>query len=289
MAIPGLKVVAPSTPADVVGLMAAAIRDPDPVIFCEHKGLFATKGEVPDGEHVVPLGKAAVLRAGSDVTIVALAAMVPRALEAAERLDADHGIDAEVIDLRSLVPLDVADDPPIGREDEPPLHRRGEPAAVRLGRRDRLDRRRRGLLQPRRADRPDHDAARAAAVARPPSRTPRSRPSSGSSTPSGAASRPRSSAMTTVARRRDRPDGHRDGPRAARRRTRRARLQPDPRRGPTVARRDRGDGRADARRRRLARRRHASRCSPTTPRSATSTAGRTACSRARTPAPSSST
>jgi pyruvate dehydrogenase E1 component beta subunit len=107
MAIPGLKVVAPSTPADVVGLMAAAIRDPDPVVFCEHKALFAIKGEVPDGEHVVPLGQAAVLREGSDVTIVALAAMVPRAVEAANRLAADHGISAEVIDLRCLVPLDV--------------------------------------------------------------------------------------------------------------------------------------------------------------------------------------
>src|SRR4051794_40994332 len=61
MAIPGLKVVAPSSPADVVGLMAAAIRDPDPVVFCEHKGLFATKGDVPDGEHLVPLGQAAVI------------------------------------------------------------------------------------------------------------------------------------------------------------------------------------------------------------------------------------
>jgi pyruvate/2-oxoglutarate/acetoin dehydrogenase E1 component len=107
MAIPGLKVVAPSTPADVVGLMAAAIRDPDPVVFCEHKALFAVKGEVPDGEHVVPLGEAAILREGSDVTIVALAAMVPRAVEAAERLAADHGISAEVIDLRCLVPLDM--------------------------------------------------------------------------------------------------------------------------------------------------------------------------------------
>jgi pyruvate dehydrogenase E1 component beta subunit len=107
MAIPGLKVVAPSTPADVVGLMAAAIRDPDPVVFCEHKALFAVKGEVPDGEHVVPLGEAAVLREGSDATILALAAMVPRALEAAERLAADHGISAEVIDLRCLVPLDA--------------------------------------------------------------------------------------------------------------------------------------------------------------------------------------
>jgi pyruvate dehydrogenase E1 component beta subunit len=108
MAIPGLKVVAPSTPADVVGLMAAAIRDPDPVIFCEHKALFAIKGEVPDGEHVLPLGQAAVLRAGADCTIVALAAMVPRAVEAAGRLAADHGIDAEVIDLRTLVPLDTS-------------------------------------------------------------------------------------------------------------------------------------------------------------------------------------
>ncbi|MCI0344793.1 MAG: alpha-ketoacid dehydrogenase subunit beta [Chloroflexi bacterium] len=107
MAIPGLKVVAPSTPADVVGLMAAAIRDPDPVIVCEHKGLLATKGDVPDGEHVVPLGQAAVLRDGTDCTIVALAAMVPRALEAADRLAADHGISAEVLDLRTLVPLDM--------------------------------------------------------------------------------------------------------------------------------------------------------------------------------------
>ena len=107
MAIPGLKVVAPSTPADMKGLLAAAVRDDDPVIVCEHKALFAEKGEVPDGEHVVRLGEAAVLREGSDVTLVALAAMVPRALAAAERLSADHGIDAEVIDLRSLIPLDA--------------------------------------------------------------------------------------------------------------------------------------------------------------------------------------
>ena len=107
MAIPGLKVVAPSTPADMKGLLAAAIRDPDPVVVCEHKALFAVKGEVPDGEHVTSLGEAAVVRDGADVTIVALAAMVPRALEAAGRLDAEHGIDAEVIDLRTLIPLDA--------------------------------------------------------------------------------------------------------------------------------------------------------------------------------------
>ncbi len=106
MMIPGLKVVAPSTPADVVGLLAAAVRDPDPVVFFEHKTLLATKGEVPDGEHVDALGTARILREGSDVTIVALAAMVPKAVEAAEQLAGD-GVSAEVIDLRSLVPLDT--------------------------------------------------------------------------------------------------------------------------------------------------------------------------------------
>ncbi|HZX96708.1 MAG TPA: transketolase C-terminal domain-containing protein, partial [Myxococcales bacterium] len=107
MAVPGLKVVAPSTPADVKGLLAAAVRDPDPVIFFEHKGLYATKGEVPDGELVDRLGTAKVLRRGDDVTLVALAAMVPRALAAASRLQEEHGISATVVDLRSLVPLDV--------------------------------------------------------------------------------------------------------------------------------------------------------------------------------------
>jgi pyruvate dehydrogenase E1 component beta subunit len=106
MMIPGLKVVAPSTPADVVGLMAASIRDPDPVIFFEHKGLMATKADVPDGEIVDELGKARVVREGTDVTIAALALMVPRALEAAAALAAD-GVSAEVIDVRSLVPLDT--------------------------------------------------------------------------------------------------------------------------------------------------------------------------------------
>ena len=107
MAIPGLKVVAPSNPADMKGLLAAAIRDDDPVIVCEHKALFAEKGDVPDGEHLVPLGEARVVREGRDVTLVALAAMVPRAAAAAAILAADHGIDAEVIDLRSLIPLDA--------------------------------------------------------------------------------------------------------------------------------------------------------------------------------------
>ncbi len=107
MMIPGLKVVAPSSPADVKGLLAAAIRDPDPVMFFEHKGLYPTKGEVPDGEHVEEIGKAKVLREGGDLTLVALAAMVPKALEAADRLKDEHGISATVVDVRSLVPLDT--------------------------------------------------------------------------------------------------------------------------------------------------------------------------------------
>lgn len=107
MAIPGLKIVAPSMPADVKGLLAASIRDPDPVLFFESKSLYATKGDVPEGEHIVELGKANVLREGSDVTIVSLALMVPRALKAAETLQNEHGISATVIDLRTLVPLDT--------------------------------------------------------------------------------------------------------------------------------------------------------------------------------------
>jgi pyruvate dehydrogenase E1 component beta subunit len=107
MMIPGLKVVAPSTPTDVIGLMAAAVRDEDPVVMFEHKSLYAMKGEVPDGEIVDTLGTAKIVRPGSDATIVALALMVSRALAAAERLKADHGIDCEVIDVRSLVPLDT--------------------------------------------------------------------------------------------------------------------------------------------------------------------------------------
>lgn len=107
MMIPGLKVVAPSTPADIKGLLAASIRDPDPVIFFEQKSLYAVKGEVPDGEYVDDLGTAKVVREGTDATIIALAAMVPRAINAAEKLQAEDGISASVVDVRSLVPLDT--------------------------------------------------------------------------------------------------------------------------------------------------------------------------------------
>jgi pyruvate dehydrogenase E1 component beta subunit len=106
LTVPGLKVVAPSTPADVVGLMAAAVRSDDPVVFFEHKGLFASKGPAAPPDHVVELGRAAVVRPGTDVTLVALAWTVPVALAAAEAL-AGEGVSAEVVDLRCLVPLDM--------------------------------------------------------------------------------------------------------------------------------------------------------------------------------------
>jgi pyruvate dehydrogenase E1 component beta subunit len=106
MGIPGLKVVVPSSPQDMIGLFAAAVRDPDPVIVIEPKILYATKGEVPEGEFVDALGVARILRAGDDVTVCALGAMVPKAIEAADRL-AGEGLSVEVIDVRSLVPLDA--------------------------------------------------------------------------------------------------------------------------------------------------------------------------------------
>jgi pyruvate dehydrogenase E1 component beta subunit len=102
---PGLKVVMPSTPHDAKGLLKAAIRDDDPVIFLEHKLLYMTKGSVPSEEYVVELGRADVKRAGGDVTLVAWSNMVPRSLAAADALAAE-GIDVEVVDPRTLVPLD---------------------------------------------------------------------------------------------------------------------------------------------------------------------------------------
>ncbi|MDD3110308.1 MAG: alpha-ketoacid dehydrogenase subunit beta [Eubacteriales bacterium] len=104
--IPGLKVVCPSTPAVAKGLLKTAIRDDNPVVFCEHKMLYAMRGEVPDNpDFTLPFGQAATLREGTDVTIIATAYMVARALEAADTL-AREGISAEVIDPRTIVPLD---------------------------------------------------------------------------------------------------------------------------------------------------------------------------------------
>lgn len=107
MHAPGLKVVVPSTPADVLGLLKTAIRDDNPVVFLEHKGQYAEKGEVPDGEHLVPFGVANVVRQGRDVTIVAVQRMIGVAMKAAQELEA-QGISCEIIDPRTLVPLDMA-------------------------------------------------------------------------------------------------------------------------------------------------------------------------------------
>jgi 2-oxoisovalerate dehydrogenase E1 component len=104
--IPGLYVVYPATPADAKGLLKAAIRDNNPVLFVESQGLYSTKGEVPEGEHLVPLGVARVAREGTDLTIVAWGPAVLDALAAADRLHEENGVAVEVIDLRSLVPLD---------------------------------------------------------------------------------------------------------------------------------------------------------------------------------------
>jgi len=103
--VPGLTIVMPSTPADAKGLLKAAIRTPNPVIFLEHKLLYGKKGDVPDAEYIVPIGQAEVKRPGDAVTIVATGMMVDRALGAARTLEAE-GLSAEVIDLRSIQPLD---------------------------------------------------------------------------------------------------------------------------------------------------------------------------------------
>jgi acetoin:2,6-dichlorophenolindophenol oxidoreductase subunit beta len=104
---PGLIVVMPSTPRDARGLLKSAIREPNPVLFIEHKVLYNSEGEVPEAEELIPLGKAEIKRAGTQVTITAHSQQVLRALEAAEMLSRDHGIDCEVIDLRTVAPLDM--------------------------------------------------------------------------------------------------------------------------------------------------------------------------------------
>ncbi|MCL5946796.1 MAG: alpha-ketoacid dehydrogenase subunit beta [Chloroflexi bacterium] len=103
---PGLIVVAPSTPADAKGLLKASIRSNDPVLFYEHLMLYNDKGEIPDEDYVVPIGKAEIRRPGKDLTMISHSLMTQRSLKAAEELERNHGISAEVVDLRSLRPLD---------------------------------------------------------------------------------------------------------------------------------------------------------------------------------------
>jgi len=106
MHVPGLKVVMPSTPYDAKGLIKTALRDPNPVVFAESIGLYRTKGDVPAEDYALPFGKASIKRAGKDITVVALGAMVLKALDAAEQL-AQQGIEVEVIDPQTIAPLDI--------------------------------------------------------------------------------------------------------------------------------------------------------------------------------------
>ena len=150
--IPGLTVVMPSTPADTYGLLRAAIQDPNPVVFIENRLLYGMKGPQPPADHIVPIGASAVVRPGTDVTVVSVSRMVHEALAAAERV-AGEGISVEVIDLRTVAPLDMAPDPRVGAQDQPAAHRPRGGRALRHRRRDRRHRRPRGVLGPRRPDR----------------------------------------------------------------------------------------------------------------------------------------
>ncbi len=158
--IPGLTVVMPATPADAKGLLKSAIRSDDPVVFIEHEVLYGDKGEVPDGDHLVPIGKANVVRPGDDVTIITYSRSLKTCLAAAEQL-AGEGVDAEVIDLRTIRPLDLDTLLDVGPQDPPGGHRRGRLAVLRPRRRDRRPDHAAGVRRARRADPPGHDQGRA--------------------------------------------------------------------------------------------------------------------------------
>ena len=134
--IPGLTVVMPSTPADTYGLLRAAIQDPNPVVFIENRLLYGMKGPQPPSDYVLPIGKAAVVRPGTHVTVVSISRMVHEAIAAAEGRGR-QGISVEVIDLRTVAPLDVAPDLGIGAQDEPAADRTrgGGPVRNRRGNR----------------------------------------------------------------------------------------------------------------------------------------------------------
>ena len=140
--VPGLKVVMPATPADAVGLLRSAIRDPDPVLFLEHKKTYrAVKGDVPDGWYQVPIGVADVKREGEDLSVITYGYELHRCLEAAQRLQEDEGISVEVVDVRTIAPLDVDDDPRLRPQDVEGHGRvRGQPFLRGRGRDRRHDR-----------------------------------------------------------------------------------------------------------------------------------------------------
>ena len=161
--IPGLSVVMPSTPADTYGLLRAAIQDPNPVVFIENRLLYGMKGPQPPADYILPIGTSAVVRAGTDVTVVSVSRMVHEAVAAAERL-AGEGISVEVIDLRTVAPLDMAPILESVAQDEPAADRARGRRPVRHRRRDRGHRRPRRLLGPRRADRTHRRGADSASV-----------------------------------------------------------------------------------------------------------------------------
>ncbi len=134
--VAGLKIVAPSTPADAKALLKAAIRDDNPVLFLEHKRLYSIKEDVAGGDDVAVIGEARVVREGADVTLVSVMKGVHDCLAAADALAAD-GIDAEVIDLRTLRPLDANTVLAVAEQDQPPVRRRGGSGDRRLGGRGR--------------------------------------------------------------------------------------------------------------------------------------------------------
>ena len=163
--VPGLLVAVPATPADAKGLLKTAIRDENPVIFIEHESLYGIRGEVPDGEDVtVDFGRARIARAGSDVTIVGVSRMALTAERAAETLAREHGVEAEVIDPRTLRPLDLDTILAFGEEDQPLRRRRGGLAARGRRREPRGADRRARLRRPRRAGRARVGRRRADAV-----------------------------------------------------------------------------------------------------------------------------
>ena len=147
---PGMKVVFPGTPYDSKGMLKAAIRDLDPVIFIEHTSLYGVKGEVPEGDFVVPIGKSDVKREGKHCTIVTYGRMLQQSLEAAKTLASD-GVEAEIVDLRTLRPLDIAPVIDVGEEDQSRRRRHRRMADVRRQRRNRRAHFARRLRRSRRA------------------------------------------------------------------------------------------------------------------------------------------
>jgi len=168
--VPGLLVAVPSTPADAKGLLKSAIHDDNPVVFIEHEYLYGRRGELPeddDGDFCVDFGHAAIRREGADVTLVGVSRMAPTAAKAAKILADEHEVEAEVVDPRTLRPLDLDTIPRLRPQDEPLRDRRGGLAARRRRREPRRADPGAGVRLPRRADRPRDERRPADALFQP--------------------------------------------------------------------------------------------------------------------------